>query len=102
MPHPCRTRLDTGGNPKYKMHLCDAEDSPETTCGLKEVFEVGIVGGFTSVCRTCFPRVREEASTEEGPPEHAWKMVAREEPWTKEGGGNPGDAIEGRTEEEAG
>ena len=81
MVHPCRSGKDTGGNPKYKMHACAFEDSKETICGLPNVIEVNVVAGYTSLCTTCFPRAREDA-------------------WTKEGGGNPGDAIAGRTEEE--
>jgi hypothetical protein len=77
MVHPCRSREDTGGNPKFKMHACALEDSTETICGLPTVIDVNVLAGYTSLCRTCFPRVREEA-------------------WTKEGGGNAGDAIEGR------
>jgi len=80
MPHPCRTRDDTGGNPKYKMHACDSVDSAQTLCGLSTVVDVDVLAGYTSLCRTCFPRSREEA-------------------WTKENGGNPGDAIDGRQEE---
>ena len=119
MAHPCRTALDTAGNPKYKIHACDSDKSTETTCGLTEVIDVDIVGGWTSLCRTCYPRVREEALTQEDADKEGWTQdagkegwtqdegageepwtqnpEAREEPWTKEGGGNPGDAIEGRT-----
>ena len=110
MAHPCRTTLDTAGNPRYKIHACDSKDSSVTTCGLERVIDVDVVGGWTSLCRTCYPRVRPAALTLEGAGEEGWTQDesagkepwtqnpdAREEPWTKEGGGNPGDAIEGRT-----
>lgn len=79
MVHPCRSGVDTGGNPKYKMHACASEDSTVTVCGLPQVIEVNVLAGYTSLCTTCFPRSREKA-------------------WTKDGGGDAGDAITGRTE----
>ncbi len=80
MVHPCRSAADTGGNPRYKMHACDSENSKYTVCGLEQVIEVNVLAGFTSVCRTCFPRLREPA-------------------WDKDGNGEQGDRIENRLEE---
>lgn len=82
MTHPCRSLADKGGNPKYKMHACATADSTHTICGLDTVTDVNVLAGYTSLCRTCFPPTREA-------------------PWTSDTG-NPGDAIEGRTEEEEG
>jgi hypothetical protein len=74
--HPCRSGKDTGGNPppyataaaaapKFKMHACDSEHAEVTLCGLGDVLDVGVVAGYTSLCKTCFPRLREEAWTAE-------------------------------------
>ena len=83
MPHPCRSRADTGGNPSFKMHACGSEDSMETLCGLPEVADVNVLAGYSSLCRTCFPPRREPAWTGSGPDE-----------------GNPGDNITGEGREE--
>ncbi len=62
MVRPCRSKADTGGNPTFKMHACDSEQSTTTLCGL-EVVDVDVVAGYTSLCRTCFPPKREKAWT---------------------------------------
>jgi hypothetical protein len=76
MVHPCRSRADSGGNPSVKMHACSSEHSTVTLCGLTDVGDVDVVAGYTSLCRTCFPRLREVA-------------------WTPQND-NAGDGIEGR------
>jgi hypothetical protein len=81
MVHPCRARVDTGGNPSFKMHACSSVQSTVTLCGLggsAESLEVDVVAGFTSLCKTCFPPTREVA-------------------WTGEND-NAGDRIEGRSD----
>lgn len=75
MTRTCRSKRDTVGNPEFKMHACISEESTVTLCGLDLVADIGVVAGYTSVCRTCFPPSREMA-------------------WTADTG-NPGDPIEG-------
>jgi hypothetical protein len=77
MVHPCRSGLDTGGNPSVKLHNCP-EGSKLTTCGLP-VSDVNTTYGVTSLCRTCWPS----------------GDAPVEEPWTAESG-NEGDRIGGR------
>jgi hypothetical protein len=77
MTRPCKSREDTAGNPTVKMHACRDETSKRTLCGLLVDPEwVDVVAGYATMCRTCYPRMREQAWT----PDHD----------------NPGDAIEGR------
>ena len=82
--HPCRSGKDTGGNPppgatgaaaapRFKKHACDSEHAEMTLCGLDDVLDIGVVAGYKSECKTCYPRERELA-------------------WTPEQG-NPGDLI---------
>jgi hypothetical protein len=99
MPHPCRSRLDTSGDPtvssmpgsvdtggdltvsstpgsagpRFKMHACESTQATVTLCGLGQVLDIDVTAGYKSVCRKCWPAEREMA-------------------WTPEGG-SPGDII---------
>jgi hypothetical protein len=87
MVHPCRSRADTGGNPRYKMHNCESEQATETICGLP-IEEVDRVHGYTSLCPVCWPWP------------DAWEgEVPPEEPWTEDSG-REGDVISSRREGE--
>jgi hypothetical protein len=64
MTHPCKSGDDTGASPISKMHACSAETSKMTLCGLHVDEEsVNVLAGYASLCRTCFPPMREQAST---------------------------------------
>jgi hypothetical protein len=76
MTRPCVSPDDTGGNPMFKMHACATDMSRSTLCGLPvDPDSVGVVAGYATMCRTCFPPRRETA-------------------WTRESD-NPGDSIQG-------
>jgi len=80
--HPCRSSQDKSGNPRYKMHAIEG-GSELTICGL-EVADVNRRHQYTSLCPVCWPR--EPAPTEL--------------PWDPEFGGNEGERIGSRFDEE--
>jgi hypothetical protein len=84
MVHPCRSGEDTGPNPVpaalvaapapgFKMHACVSKRAEKTLCGLGHVLDVDGLVNYTSVCRSCYPRLPQVAWT----PDH----------------GDPGDLI---------